>query len=437
MTPPKALSAVLSLFLLGGSLLAACSTSSSTTPCNQDPLSCPAGQTCWVQTGPDDYGCVPAGPGTNGQPCTPTQSSASCGNGLACVNGTCQSFCNPTDPSHGCPAGQTCASVTLPGGTQSFNACVAGGGNAPDSGSPASSDSGPVQNNDAGPPPGNDSGPPPGNDSGGGDATQGMDSSPCGSTDTVTNCGSCGVTCDMTHSNGATCPSGKCTYTGCAAGYGDCDMSGVDSNGCETSTTTTAACGACGRACSTANATATTCGAGGACAPTCNNGFSSCGAPLPPAADDGCECATPGCCNGGCAVTHQNCVSPPTCGTGATALGQSYFVASNYCLAKGTPGVSSTYTQALAAAAAAAGPQPSGVCSNPPCVGTQVCPLDASLSTPVNAYYVDTTDSGGPCYVWVFRTVTGPTNDTSTAGYLAITPTCDCPIDTTTFPKWN
>jgi hypothetical protein len=41
-----------------------------------------------------------------------------------------------------------------------------------------------------------------------------------------------------------------CKYTGgCAAGWADCNTTAPDANGCETNLSTTANCGACGRAC--------------------------------------------------------------------------------------------------------------------------------------------------------------------------------------------
>jgi hypothetical protein len=60
--------------------------------------------------------------------------------------------------------------------------------------------------------------------------------SDCGPVDTTTNCSACGVTCDTTHSTGATCTGTTCQYTGCSSGYSDCDKTAPDQNGCECAT---------------------------------------------------------------------------------------------------------------------------------------------------------------------------------------------------------
>jgi Cys-rich repeat protein len=58
--------------------------------------------------------------------------------------------------------------------------------------------------------------------------------------DTTSNCTACGVTCDTTSGNsqGAACTATGCTYTGCAAGWADCDTTPPDSNGCDTNLST-------------------------------------------------------------------------------------------------------------------------------------------------------------------------------------------------------
>jgi hypothetical protein len=53
------------------------------------------------------------------------------------------------------------------------------------------------------------------------------------STHSITACGGCNNACDTTHSIGADCPAGVCTYTGCMAGYSDCNKAGADTDGCE------------------------------------------------------------------------------------------------------------------------------------------------------------------------------------------------------------
>jgi len=46
-------------------------------------------------------------------------------------------------------------------------------------------------------------------------------------------CGACANSCDTAHSLGAACTGSACTYTGCMAGFTDCNLSGADADGCE------------------------------------------------------------------------------------------------------------------------------------------------------------------------------------------------------------
>jgi hypothetical protein len=134
----------------------------------------------------------------------------------------------------------------------------------------------------------------------------------------------------------------------------------------------------------------------------------------------------------GCAVQHQNCIGS-SCGTGKTAIGQDYWLSTDYCAPVGTPGTDSTYSQALAAAAAAAAPQPSSSsCSQPPCVGVSSC---TTSTTAKDVYYDDLTDTGGPCIVWAFKT-TGSGSSKVPSGHVHIDATgCNCP--TASDPTWN
>jgi hypothetical protein len=131
-------------------------------------------------------------------------------------------------------------------------------------------------------------------------------------------------------------------------------------------------------------------------------------------------------------VTHKNCVGTgASCGTGADAIGQDYWVSSDYCAAVGTPGTDSKYTLAMALAASQAAPQPS-VCSNPPCVGVTSCTMNASEQDGV---YVNLIDTAGPCIVWAFRT-TGAGRAKSPSGHVHIDKTgCFCPVATD--PTWD
>jgi hypothetical protein len=53
-------------------------------------------------------------------------------------------------------------------------------------------------------------------------------------TNTTSNCGACNNVCDTTHSTGASCNGATCLYTGCTAGYGDCNKNVPNTSGCET-----------------------------------------------------------------------------------------------------------------------------------------------------------------------------------------------------------
>ncbi len=224
---------------------------------------------------------------------------------------------------------------------------------------------------------------------------------------TTANCGACGAKCDTVRSLGATCGGSGCSYTGCAPGFTNCDTAGTDANGCETDTSTSPSnCGGCGRACSTTNVATAACAAG-ACTSTCKVGFANCSKPTV-GADDGCECATPGCCAGGCAVTHKNSVGTP----GSWPLGQSYFLSSDYCKGVGVPGDASTYTVEMATAAANAWPTAGTLEFLPRTSGAVVCKNAGSTAaiwvyTGANAghvYYTTTKCAGDVCNCAVFAT---------------------------------
>ena len=90
---------------------------------------------------------------------------------------------------------------------------------------------------------------------------------------TASSCGACGRACSLANATAA-CAAGRCVVAACAQGYGDCD--GDPANGCETATaSSTAHCGACGRACSLANATGA-CVAGACRVASCAQGFGDC-----------------------------------------------------------------------------------------------------------------------------------------------------------------
>jgi hypothetical protein len=60
--------------------------------------------------------------------------------------------------------------------------------------------------------------------------------SDCGPLDTTANCSACGAACDTKHSTGATCNGTTCQYAGCSPGYSNCDKTAPDTNGCECAT---------------------------------------------------------------------------------------------------------------------------------------------------------------------------------------------------------
>src|SRR5262249_23041263 len=91
-----------------------------------------------------------------------------------------------------------------------------------------------------------------------------------------------------------TCSAGECICTETMCNSGCVDLQTDKLN-----------CGACGRSCALANASTTSCN-GGACAPTCQAGYLNCNVPVPPAPDDGCECAGPMCCGSSCPSAHND-----------------------------------------------------------------------------------------------------------------------------------
>ncbi|MFO0609355.1 MAG: hypothetical protein U0324_39690 [Polyangiales bacterium] len=78
-----------------------------------------------------------------------------------------------------------------------------------------------------------------------------------------------GTACPLANASGA-CASGACGVAACNPGFANCD--GNAANGCETSATTVANCGACGNACAAAPHASPACAAG-ACRLTCDAGW--------------------------------------------------------------------------------------------------------------------------------------------------------------------
>jgi hypothetical protein len=82
-------------------------------------------------------------------------------------------------------------------------------------------------------------------------------------TNTLTNCGGCGVACIDVPNAVPSCQTGTCGVGSCKAGFGDCD--GNPANGCEQSLDTLAHCSACNTACTKAG-----CGGGVCTAADCS-----------------------------------------------------------------------------------------------------------------------------------------------------------------------
>jgi hypothetical protein len=120
--------------------------------CNDNPWSCPAGQTCWLDANVSAK-CLNSGPGQEGDSCVSVAGSPACGDGLFCfqasstTDGTCVPFCDNTDLEHGCTAPAQCGTAQIQGnnGTVGFQICVdpnAGAGGAGGGGAGGTGDGG-------------------------------------------------------------------------------------------------------------------------------------------------------------------------------------------------------------------------------------------------------------------------------------------------------
>ncbi len=130
-------------------------------------------------------------------------------------------------------------------------------------------------------------------------------------TDSVDNCGRCGIRCANPHGM-TSCAGGQCAPV-CDSGWDDCD--GDRGNGCETSLASTTSCGRCGQRCELPGATET-CATGSCAIQVCDAGRGDCNG----RSDDGCETATDSATN--CGRCGQACSNPhggTACASGTCA----------------------------------------------------------------------------------------------------------------------
>lgn len=98
--------------------------------CNEDPFSCPAGQTCWVDGTASEpfFQCLNSGMGQVGEDCMNYIGQPTCADGLTCFSvpgypNVCTPFCDPSDPAHACPNGANCLQIVLAGTDDKYFAC--------------------------------------------------------------------------------------------------------------------------------------------------------------------------------------------------------------------------------------------------------------------------------------------------------------------------
>jgi hypothetical protein len=141
---------------------------------------------------------------------------------------------------------------------------------------------------------------------------------------TATHCGACGQACSSNNVPNPTCGSGMCNGA-CASGFGDCNGNKL-TDGCETSLTTITNCGSCGNSCAAPPNATPTC-ASSVCAYVCGTGFADCDG----SAD--CECRTSA--GFACVLNACNCLNGATCTNGGTCGGDGRCVCSGTNCARG------------------------------------------------------------------------------------------------------
>jgi hypothetical protein len=122
--------------VLGGAV--ACSSSTATQPdagtpaCNEDPFSCPAGQTCWASDAAGSFACLNSGAGKKGDPCQNLIGSPTCSDGLVCLqllsaasgSAVCVPYCDNANTTHACATGEACTKIAVVGSSAILHACV-------------------------------------------------------------------------------------------------------------------------------------------------------------------------------------------------------------------------------------------------------------------------------------------------------------------------
>jgi len=133
-------------------------------------------------------------------------------------------------------------------------------------------------------------------------------------TNTLTDCGACGVLCDVAGGM-ATCATATCAILSCDTGLGDCNADVAD--GCERPLASLTDCGGCDVVCDLANGTES-CDAGTCEVVACDPGFADCDV----TAGNGCERSTTSLTDcGGCGIVCSLANGTETCATGTCEVG--------------------------------------------------------------------------------------------------------------------